>query len=62
MIYELLARDRVYEARREAEKARLAELTKTFRDDQSKRFLTGFLCRVGLITACQTMISIQNQK
>jgi hypothetical protein len=52
MIYELLAHERVYEAHREAEKARLVKLTITFRDDQSKRLLIGFLCRVGLITAC----------
>jgi len=52
MIYELLARERVYEARREAEKARLIEMAITTREDRSKWFLTGFLFRIGLITAC----------
>ena len=52
MIYELLARERVNEAHREAEKARLIEMAKTSREDRTTGFLTVFLCRVGLITAC----------
>jgi hypothetical protein len=52
MIYELLARERVNEARREAEKARLIEMAKTSREDQTKSLLNGFFCRVGLISVC----------
>ena len=52
MIYEILARERVDEALREAEKARLIEMVKTSREDWTKRFLTVFFYRVGLIPAC----------
>ena len=52
MIYELLARERIAEALCEAEKARLIEMVKKPRADRTKRFLTVFLCRVGLILAC----------
>jgi hypothetical protein len=52
MLSEFLARDRIDEALREAEKARLVELAKKPRADWTNRFLTVFLCRVGLISAC----------
>ena len=52
MIYELLARERVDEARREAEKARLINMATMSREDRTKQFLTVFLCRIGLISAC----------
>ncbi len=52
MIYEFIARERIAEAFREAEKARLIKMVNTSREDQTKRFLTVFLCRVGLISAC----------
>ena len=52
MIYELLACERVAEALRETEKARLIEMAKKPRADRTKRILTVFLCRVQLILAC----------
>ena len=52
MVYEILARERVDEALREAEKARLIEMVKTSLEDWTKRFLTVFFYRVGLIPAC----------
>ena len=52
MVYEILARERVEETLREAEKARLIEMVKTSQEDWTKRFLTVFFCRVGLIPAC----------
>ena len=52
MIYELLARERINEVRREVEKARLINAIKTSTEDQTKPFLAVFLCRVGLISAC----------
>ena len=52
MIYELLARERVAEALREAEKRRLIEMAKKPRADRTDRFLIVFLCRVGLISTC----------
>ena len=52
MIYELLAREQIAEALREAEKERLIKKAKSSREDRTKRFLTVFLCRVGLIPAC----------
>lgn len=52
MIYELIAREKINEARREAEKARLINMINTSTEDQAKPFLTVFLCRVGLISDC----------
>ena len=52
MVYEILARERVEETLREAEKARLIEMVKTSLEDWTKRFLTVFFCRLGRIPAC----------
>ena len=52
MIYELLARERINEVRREVEKAHLINMIKPSTEDQTKPFLTVILCRVGLISAC----------
>ena len=52
MIDGLLARERINEARREAEKALLINMIKPSTEDQTKPFLTVILCRVGLISAC----------
>jgi len=52
MLYEILARERVSEALREAEKARLIKVAEKPRTDRTKPFKNVFLCRVGLIPAC----------
>ena len=52
MLNEFKARDRIDEALREAEKARLINIAKTPRKYRTKRILNVFLCRVGLISAC----------
>lgn len=52
MIYELLARERINEVRREVEKVRLINMVKTSTEDQTKPFPTVILCRVGLISTC----------
>jgi hypothetical protein len=49
MFYEFIARDRINEAHREAEKARLIEKA---RKDRSQKFLNTILCRFGLVSTC----------
>jgi len=61
MLYELFVHEKTNEARREAEKVHLINMIKTSIEDQTKPFLTVILCRVGLISACSSMISIQTQ-
>ena len=52
MLNEFIAHNRIDEALREAEKARLINKAKTPREDRTKRILNVFLYRVGLISDC----------
>jgi hypothetical protein len=52
MLDELLALERVDEALREAEKARLIRKIKGSRKDWTNWFLSALMCRVGLISTC----------
>ena len=52
MIDELLAFERVDEALREAEKARLIKIIKGSQIGWSNRLLSAFMCRIGLISTC----------
>ena len=52
MLSEFLVHDRIDEALREAEKARLIEKAKKPRKDRSLNFRKTFLCRFGLISTC----------
>jgi len=52
MLDELLALERVDEALREADKARLIKIIMGSRKDKINRYLSALICRVGLISAC----------
>jgi hypothetical protein len=52
MLDELLALERVDEALREAEKARLIIKVKGSREDGTSRYLSELMCRIGLISTC----------
>lgn len=52
MLDELLALERVDEALRETEKARLIKNIEGSREDWTKRLLSDLMCRVGLISTC----------
>ncbi len=52
MLDELLALERVDEALREAEKARLIKKIKGSREDGTRRYLSELMCHVGLISTC----------
>ncbi len=52
MLDDLLAYERVDEALREAEKARLIKKITGSRENWTKRILSELMCRVGLISIC----------
>ena len=52
MLDELLALERVEEALREAEKARLIKKFTGSRKNWTNRYLSALMCRIGLISTC----------
>ena len=52
MLSEFQVHDRIEEALREAEKARLIEKAKKPRKERSQTFRKTFLCRFGLVSTC----------
>lgn len=52
MLYEFIVHNRINEAHREAEKARLIEDARKPKEERSQHFLNTILCRFELISTC----------
>ena len=52
MDYQLLAQEKINDALREAEKARLTKYTSRLRKNQVRQYLTKLACQFGLAQTC----------
>ena len=52
MLDQFLAQEKINDAHREAEKARLVKDASRSRENQARQYLKKFACQLGLIQAC----------